>query len=228
MTRRSQKIIRFLMVGTIMLLPLQGLAAGAELALDLLDAKVSYTATYQATDGKGEYGGRVWHQFGRERRDVEIKGGTQAVLLRRDMDDAYLINATGKWYVAVNFQAALSLVGGLDGMKVSRKSMGADMVEGQSATRYHIIASREDGRQFVGDIWVLASGVPVKVEGSESEPGGKITDVELVQFNIKVGPVAPEQMEVPTGYMGVNLKKISPENLVKTIQSIAPLLAIKK
>lgn len=199
-------------------------AAGAESALDLLDAPVAYSATYRASDGKGVFSGKVWHEPGRERRDFETKSGDQSVLLRRDNDSAYLMKPSGKWYVAVGFHAALSLAGGFDGMSVSRQKVGPDSVEGQNSTRFHITANTKDGRGFVGDLWSLASGIPVKVEGVETEPTGKKTQVSLIQTNIIAGPIEAGRLDVPQGYMGINLKTVSAENLNQAIQSITPLL----
>ena len=203
-------------------------AAGAEVALDLLDAPVAYRAVYRASDGKGVYGGKVWHEPGKERRDFDTSGGGQSVLLRRDLDAAYLMKPSGKWYVAVGFHAALSLAGGLDSLSVVRQKMGQETVEGQKATRYHITADAKGGRGFVGDLWSLPSGIPIKVEGTETEPSGKITTVSLIQEHIVAGPVETGILDVPQGYMGINLKTVTPENLAQAIQAITPLLAGKK
>ena len=183
-------------------------AGGAETALDLLDSPVAYTATYRASDGKGVYTGKVWHEPGRERRDFETNGGGQAVLLRRDMDAAYLVKPSGKWYVAVGFHAALSLAGGLDGLTVIRKKIGPETVEGHQTTHFHIVADT--------------------VEGTETEPGGKKVQVTLIQSNISIGAVEDGRLDVPQGYMGINLKTVTPENLAQAIQSITPLLGGKK
>ena len=200
-------------------------AQGVERALDVLDAGVSYSANYAASDGHGLFTGKVWHEPGRERRDFATKHGEQTALLRRDMDAAYLINSTAHWYVAVSFRAAVALADGLDELTVNRQKIGPDPVEGQKTTRYHISAHAKSGRAFEGDLWALASGVPVKLAGTASEANGRQTEVMLVQTNIVVGPVnRAVAMEPPQGYMAINLQKIPPEKLVQTVQSMAPLL----
>ena len=200
-------------------------SAGAEKALDILDAPVSYTATYVASDSKGVFAGKVWHQPGRERRECETKHGPMSALLQRDQDAAYLINPAAKWVVAVSFHAAVSLAGGLDELVLTKQKIGPESVEGQKTIRYHLAASGVGGREFVGDLWALPSGVPVKVSGVETEPGGKKAEVSLIQTNIRVGPVnGAVDLEAPQGFMSINLRKVTPENLTKAIASLAPLL----
>ena len=200
-------------------------AKAAEQVLDILDAPVSYTATYAVSDSKGVYTGTVWHEPGRERRDFETKHGSQTALLRRDQDAAYLINSSAKWYVAVAFHAALSLAGGWDDFTLIREKIGPERMEGEKTIHYHLKADSPSGRGFVGDLWALPSGVPVKIFGLETEPNGKQNTVSLIQTHILVGPVnAAANLEVPHGYMAIDLKKVTAENLIKTIQSLGPLL----
>ena len=203
-------------------------AGDVEKALDLLDAPVAYSASYRASDGAGEFTGKVWHQPGKERRDFDTKGGGQSLLLLKEQDAAYLIKQSGKWYVAVGYHAAIALAGGFDAMTVTRQPKGSEVVNGIKTSRSHIAAHTADGREFAGELWTLASGVPVKVEGIETEPGGKQTHVTLEQTDIAVGHVGNDHFDVPQGYMGINLKKIPPEKLVQAIQGIMPLLAAKK
>ncbi len=203
-------------------------AGGVEKALDLLDAPVAYSASYQASDGKGVYTGKVWHQPGKERRDFDTKGGGQSLVLRKDQDSVFLMQPSGKWYVAVGFHAAIALAGGFDAMSVTKLALGNESLNGMKTNRSHLVAKTLDGREFIGDLWALPSGVPVKVEGVESEPNGKQTRVSLVQTNIMVGHVGNDHFDPPQGYMGINLKSIPPEKLVQAIQGIMPLLGGKK
>jgi hypothetical protein len=203
-------------------------AGGVEKALDLLDAPVPYSASYRASDGKGEYLGKVWHQPGKERRDFETKGGGQSLVLRKDQDAAFLMKPAGKWYVSVSFHAAIALAGGFDSMTVTKQPTGVETINGQKANRSHLVAKAADGRQFVGDFWALSSGAPVKVEGVETEPNGKQTQVSLIQTDIVIGRVGNDRFDLPEGYMGINLKKIPPDKLVQAIEGIMPLLAGKK
>ena len=216
-------------LGCLVFLPWDGgaHANGVENLLDLLDAPVAYSASYMATDGKGTFVGKVWHEPGRERRDFATKHGDQTALLRRDQDAAFLINASAKWYVAVNFHAALALAGSMDDLVLERKKLGPDMVEGQKTIHYRLSAHSRAGREFVGDYWALASGVPVKLAGLETEPNGRATEVTLVQSDIQAGIVKGVSMDVPNGLLAVNLRKVPAENLVQTMQSLAPLLSGK-
>jgi hypothetical protein len=192
--------------------------------IDLLDVPVSYTAKFRVSDGHGTFLGAVWHEPGKERREVDTKVGSQMVLLRRDQDTAYFVNQSGKWCVSFGFHTAATLAGGLDGLVATRHRQGTETVDGVKAVKYDIEAHASAGQQFQGEMWVNPSGVPLKVVGVEDDGKGHRNQVELVQTDVAMGSVAPGMLDVPTGYMTLDLKGVKPEQLVPAIQSLGPLL----
>ena len=201
-----------------------GGATQPETALDILDAPVSYRARFDVQAGHGLFHGQVWHEPGRERRDFDAVGGTQAVLLRRDQDAAYLLNPSGRWAVAFGLHAVAQFAGGIDDMTLERKRIGVGKIDGREGIHYGVKAATADGRAFAGDWWVDHHGVTLKLTGVETEPGGKQTDVLLNQTNITEGSVDAGQLAPPKGYLTFDLRKITAERLVQAMQSLAPLL----
>lgn len=192
--------------------------------IDLLDVPVSYTAKFQVSDNHGTFLGSVWHERGKERRDVDTKVGNGMVLLRRDRDTAYFVNRTGKWCVSFGFHAAAALAGGIDGLMATRKRIGSEMVEGVQTTKYRVVAQAPSGQEFEGEMWVAQSGVPIKVAGVESDGKGRRTPVELIQTDVALGKIDPSMLDVPKGMTTLDLKGVSAEQLIPAIQSLGPLM----
>lgn len=192
--------------------------------LDLLDVPVTYTAKFQVSDGHGTYLGSVWHERGKERRDVDTKVGNGWVLLRRDRDVAYFVNVSGKWCVSFGFHAAAALAGGIDALMATRQRVGVEKVGRVQATKYRVEAKAPSGQAFLGDMWMAASGVPIKVAGVETDAKGRKTPVELIQTDIALGPIEPSLLEAPTGMTTLDLKGVSADQLIPAIQSLGPLL----
>lgn len=199
-------------------------AAESVRLLDLLDVPVTYTAKFQVSDGHGTYLGSVWHEQGKERRNVDTKVGNGWVLLRRDRDAAYFVNVSGKWCVSFGFHAAAALAGGIDTLMATRQRIGAENVGHLAATKYRVEAKAPSGQAFQGNIWLAASGVPLKVAGVETDAKGHKTPVELIQTDIALGPIEPSLLDVPTGMTTLDLKGVNSDQLIPAIQSLGPLL----
>ncbi len=199
-------------------------AAADETALDLLDAPVAYTAHFTVSSAGGTYHGTVWHSPGRERRDWDTAGGGQAVLLDRIGDAAYLIKPSGRWYVGFGLHAAASLAGGLDGLVVDRRRLGEETVAGMRTTRYRVTATASAGGRFDGDAWFSHNGILVKAAGMLQGPDGKATQVETSLSDVVVGPTDPAMLALPSGYFGMDLRKVKAADLVQAVNSLKPLL----
>ncbi|RAU21205.1 hypothetical protein CU669_14750 [Paramagnetospirillum kuznetsovii] len=205
-----------------------GMAAeAAEAALELLDAATSYTADFTVSSPRGTYRGKVWHAKGRERREVATSGGGQAVLLRRDLDAAYVMSLGAKWYVGVSMQAAGALAGGLDSWQVSRTKLREETVSGLKATRW---TARADGPKggFTGDIWTTRDGIIVKAVGVVDNPKGDDSPVEMTLSGLKVGAVDQQMLDLPHGWFGFDLRKVPADRIEQAIEGIKPLLEGRK
>lgn len=200
-------------------------AAAAEPALELLDVPVSYTADFTVSSDKGSYTGTVWHAHGRERRDFGTKGGGQSVLLRRDTDSAYLMKPASRWYVGLGLQAVGALVGGIDSMQVDRRRLREEAVGNIRATRYKVAASGAKGGRFDGDAWFSAKDdILVRAIGELTEPNGKTSQVEMTLSDLKVGKVDERMFEVPSGWLGMDLRSMPPERIAQAVEGLKPML----
>lgn len=217
MTKRLAVIVSLIVMAVVR-------PAWAETALDLLDAATPYTANFYVTSDKGTYRGTVWHAPGRERREFETQGGTQAVLLRRDTDSAYLLKPSGRWYVGLALKAAAGLAGGLDGMTVRRTKVKDDKVAGIRATQYRIDASAAKGGRFDGDAWFTRDGIMVKAVGVVSTANGRRMPVETGLTGVKLGAVDERIFELPAGWLGMDLRSVPADRIEQAVESLRPML----
>jgi hypothetical protein len=217
-------MIRFLTVLIALAVSLSGAAHAAERALDLLDVPVAYSADFTVSSDKGTYGGRMWHQSGRERRDFETKGGAQSILIRRDLDAAWLLKPSGKWYVGLGFKAVGAMAGGVDQLTVERTRTGEDWVNGHRAQRYKVQGNGPRGGRFDGDAWFSREGIMVKAEGIMTDSEGRKSPVQTELSRIRLGRVDDKLFELPSGWFGMDLRSVPAEGLVKALESLRPLL----
>ncbi len=215
-------IFKAILVATV-LLTAPSVASAAEPALDLLDAPVAYTADFTVTSARGSYQGKVWHEQGRERREVATAGGGQGVLILRDRDLAYLLGISGKWYVGLSLRSAGAVVGGLESWQVERSRVREESVAGLRATRWK---TRADGPRggFVGEIWTSREGIVVKATGTLNSADGDDGPVEMALSNLRVGQVDRRMLELPQGWFGFDLHQVPPERVEQAVAALKPLL----
>jgi hypothetical protein len=194
-----------------------GAAAAPVPALDLLDAKVEYSADFYVRSDKHVYDGKVWHAPGKERRDIETAKGGQVLLLRRDLDQAIMLTPHNRTFVGLSFKAAGAFVGGLDGMMAERRRIGVSSVSGVPATRYEVTATSADGSRFTGDMWFTDDGIMMKAVGTVSHQGRDMM-VETGLRRLKLGKVKDTLFDMPGGYSGLNLTGMKPDQMSQMLK----------
>ncbi|CAA7625731.1 conserved exported hypothetical protein [Magnetospirillum sp. LM-5] len=217
--------MRWLLVLVSVLMSLGAVPAiAAERALDLLDPAVSYTADFTVSSDKGTYSGLLWHQPGRERRSYMTKGGSQTILIRRDLDSAWMMKPSGKWYVGLSLRALGVIAGGIDNLTVSRTPLGDEDVNGHRTTRYRVVGQGPRGGRFDGDAWFTREGIMIKAAGTLTDPDGRHIPVQTELSRLMIGRVDPKNFELPSGWMGMDLRSVPAESLAQALESLKPLL----
>lgn len=173
-------------------------------AAELLDAKVDYTADFSFSSEKGTYHGTVIHAPGRERRDFDTAGGRQALLLRRDIDQAVMMWPERKWYVSTSFASVAGLVGGFDGVTLDRVARGHDTVGGEPTTRYDVTAAEGQAGAFTGRMWFTKDGILMKMAG-QATFSGRSMPVQMELRNLQRIKSDPAAFVLPADYKGIPL-----------------------
>ncbi|PKU26533.1 hypothetical protein CWS72_01435 [Telmatospirillum siberiense] len=171
---------------------------------ELLDAQVEYTAEFYLVSDKGRFQGSVIHAPGRERRDFDTTGGRQALLLRRDIDQAAMMWPERKWYVATSFLSVAGMIGGFDGVSVERKADGTERISGEMTTRYQVSGDSSGGGSFQGRMWVTKDGILMKLVGKVAFNGRQIP-VETALSNVLRVKADNAAFVLPADYKGLPL-----------------------
>jgi len=171
---------------------------------ELLDAKIDYTAEFYLVSDKGHFQGSVIHAPGRERRDFDASGGRQALLLRRDIDQAAMLWPERKWYLSTSFLAVADLVGGFDGISVDRKAEGQERISGEMTTRYQVSGNSSGGGNFQGRMWFTKDGILMKLVGKVSF-GGRQVPIETGLSNLLRVKADGAAFVLPGDYKGLPL-----------------------
>jgi len=167
--------------------------AGAQLPV----ADVAYSADSIVRVGTMEIPARVYHDAGRERRDMTIQGMEQTIILRPDLDTVYVVMPM----MNMGFEVSL------DSMPIPRaedmmdtgdlEEVGRETMAGLDTTKYRIARSSEDG-MAEGFVWISDENIPVRVEGV-AQSGGQREDFVMYLENIEIGPQDPALFERPEG-----------------------------
>lgn len=195
-------------------LALSGLAAAPARATpvsaaELLDAKLDYTADFYVSSGaQGKFQGTVVHTPGRERREFETTMGHEALLLRRDSDEAVMMWPERKYYVSTSFSAISSMVGGFEEVMLERRKIGADMIAGEPCARFEVSGESDSGGSFHGRMWFTRDNILMKAVGT-ARWRGKETPVETGLLNLRRIKADPSAFVTPSDYQGlpIDLRK---------------------
>lgn len=167
-------------------------------ALSVLDAPLDFSADYSLTSDDQTWRGTVIHAPGRERRDFATALGVQAVLLRRDIDQAAVLWPQRKWYLATSLKALAGMFGGAEGIKFERRRDGVETIGGERCLRYQV-----DG-DFTGRVWFTSDGILMRAAGILRLKGHERT-IATQLAHIKRAPIDADDFELPLGYHGISV-----------------------
>jgi hypothetical protein len=167
-------------------------------ALSILDAPLDFSADYSLTSNDQTWRGTIIHAPGRERRDFATALGVQAVLLRRDIDQAAVLWPERKWYLSTSLRALAGMFGGAEGVKFNRRRDGTETISGERCTRYQV-----DG-DFTGRVWFTSDGILMRAAGILRLNGRERT-IATQLTHVKRGPIDADDFELPLGYHGISV-----------------------
>jgi len=161
-----------------------------------LDAPVDFTADYSLTADDQTWRGTIEHAPGRERREFATVLGSQAILLRRDIDQAAVLWPKRKWYLTTSLSKLARIVGGPAGITLDRRRDGSEFVSGERCSRWLV-----DGG-FAGRIWLSTDGILMRAAGI-LKLRGRETTVATQLAHVKRNAVDADEFELPLGYHGI-------------------------
>ena len=165
-------------------------------AMSLLDAPVQYTADYSLTQDSQTWRGTVIHAAGRERRDFTTAFGTQAILLRPDIDEIAILWPDRKWYISTSLKALTGLLGGTSDLILDRRADGSEIIGGERCRRYRVTGI------FTGRIWQTKDGILMRAAGTV-RIRGRERAISTQLTHLRRTTVDADAFELPLGYHGI-------------------------
>jgi hypothetical protein len=186
------------------------LASGAAAAATLGDAQVGFSADRTLVIDGHRYLGKIWTMPGEERHEQAIRAFRPIFLLYANSPLAEIVLPQLKTIVQFALPPELRLFGD---PALKQHPVGRETVNGIATIKYAIDKSVREGHA-AGTLWLSRSGIPMKLIGSFTRPGGKVATVSWELSHVKIGPQPAALFEVPKGYT-----KLPPE-------AMAPLLGL--
>ncbi len=173
-------------------------APSAARAVPWPTAAAAYSAESTIQVGEMRIGGRVWHDHGRERREMNVQGVSQIVIMRPDRNTAYMIMPQMNSGFEMDFGAAglpspEQMLNGLQPVPEGRET-----VEGLDTTRYRVSGNAADGSTVEGQVWVTEDGIVMRFEGTARHQDQTQT-VRMSLQNVVRGPQEASLFEPPAG-----------------------------
>ncbi len=119
------------------------------------------------------------------------------MIVRTDKQEGYMLMPAQKMYMQLDFPQAQAQSGAQTAdSDVEITEVGAETVEGQSATKYKMIM--KDGSAG-GFLWITKDGIVMKMDGVVKNGNDK-SRITMTLKNLKIGSQDAALFEVPAGY----------------------------
>jgi len=187
------------------LLPASAGAAG------LVEPQIGFTAERTLVIDGHTYQGKIWAMPGKERHEQQIQGLKPVFLLRADRPLAEIVVASIKTVVQLEMPPQFRE---LDRGRLKKRPVGRDTVNGIATTKYAVDEVVPEGHAR-GTLWFSRDDIPMRADGTFTDPKGKVTTLRWELSNVKIGPQPADLFEPPQGF-----SKLPPE-------AVAPLLGLK-
>lgn len=184
-------------------LVLSALAAGSAAGESLSRPSVEYYGQLHMQAGSLAISGPVYYAPDRERRSLKLHGSrvpAKVIIFRRDKHLAWVLDPATKSY----FRAPLPKNSGtsnslLSSPLVEKTVVGNEIVDGVGTTRYKVKFAPNGSGQLVGDMWVTAENIVVRVNGKVLT-NKRSTPFHLRLTNLKIGKQPADVFEPPKGF----------------------------
>jgi hypothetical protein len=187
------------------------LVPGAVRAATLGDSQIGFSADRTLVIDGRSYLGKIWAMPGKERHEQAIQAFRPIFLLRTGspLGEAVLPELKTVFQFALPPELRV-----FDAPALKKHPVGQETVNGIATTKYAIDESVPEGRA-TGTLWLSPDGIPMRLAGSFTRQGGKVSTVHWELTHVKIGPQPASLFEAPLGF-----SKLPPE-------AIAPLLGLK-
>ncbi len=191
--------IRVLILGLV-LLPL---AAERTVGETLARPSVEYRGELLMEAGRLALSGPIHYAPEKERRSLKLHGSripAKVIIIRRDKRIVWVLDPSSRSY----YRAPLPKSRGtsnrlLSGAVIEKTKVGIESLDGIPTTRYKVKFAENESGRLVGDIWVTAENIVVRVDGKILK-NKRSTPFHLRLTDLKIGKQPDELFEPPKGF----------------------------
>ena len=172
------------------------LGAGPASARILGDATVAYSAERVLTVNGQSFAGRIYAIPGHQRHEQSIAGIQQVAIFDLAAGRGYFILPALMSYVDFRIAGVLAELSMPD---ITGSPAGTETVSGIVTAKYRVLKRAADGTRLEGLIWLSASGIPMRANGTVIDVNGARTPFSWEFSNVHVGPQDAAMFSAPQG-----------------------------
>ena len=173
------------------------LVSGAAFARVLGDTGVAYSADRVLSINGQRFDGVLYAMPGFQRHEQTMTGLQQVAIFNFAAGRGYYIVPSVRTYVDFPIELA---VRELDKPDMLGAPLGTERQGGVVTTKYRVDHRAADGTRIEGFVWLAASGIPMRGEGTVIETSGKRTSVNWTLSNVHIAPQDPGLFQPPDGF----------------------------
>jgi len=173
------------------------LVSGAALARVLGDSGVAYSADRALSVNGQRFDGVLYAMPGFQRHEQTMGGIQQVAIFNLGAGRGYYVVPSVRTYIDFPIDVAVRELSQPD---VVGAPLGTERQGGVVTTKYRVDHRAADGTRIEGFVWLAASGIPMRGEGSVIEVSGKRTPVSWTLSNVHVAPQDPGLFQPPDGF----------------------------
>lgn len=173
------------------------LLSSAAFARVVGDSGVAYSADRALSVNGQRYDGVLYAMPGFQRHEQTMAGMQQVAIFNLTAGRGYFVVPSVRTYIDFPIDVAVRELSQPD---LVGAPLGTERQGGVVTTKYRVDHRAADGTRIEGFVWLAASGIPMRGEGSVIEASGKRTPVSWTLSNVHVAPQDPGLFQPPDGF----------------------------
>ena len=164
--------------------------------------KVSYSGFQTMESAEGSVSGKVNVTPMMERREMDMGGEQNIMIIRRDKKVVWMLMPSQQMYMESKLGDRPDDVNSYTINEI--KSMGTEEVNGISCEKSKVVMTGKDGAKMGGFWWMSKDNIVIKMDMIAKDKGGK-TRMKQELTQLKIGKQKSSLFEIPSGYSKMDM-----------------------
>lgn len=169
-------------------------------AVGMQDIKAEYSADEYMETEEMTVQSKVYRAPDRERREMNMDGEKQIMIIRRDKGVVWTVIPDERMYMEMKITEGNKGDKDLSEYNIEATVVGEETVNGVSTTKSKLVmTNKKDGSKMGGFWWTTKEDIVVKMDVIAKDEGSK-DRVKSELKNLKIAKQDPKLFEIPSGY----------------------------